>query len=294
MNWDDVRIFLAVARSGQLLAAARALGVNHTTVARRLTALENQFNSKLVTRRTTGTELTEAGEHLLARAERIEAEMLQAQASLGNQDIVLSGTVRVATPDGFGVSFLAAQLSEFSLKYPSLTIQLIPVPRLFSLSRREADIAITVERPTQGRLIARKLVDYRLGLYAHKDYLIKFGLPESSQDLVQRHRLIGYVDDLVASPALAYTDEISKDWHSAFQISSALGQLEAVRAKAGIGILHGYIAEQFSELVAVLPDIKIERSYWLSYHETLRGIRRVHEVAAFISASTERYRARFL
>lgn len=118
MNWDDLRIFLAIARSGQLLAAARRLGLNHTTVARRLTALEQALSVRLVSRRTTGCELTPAGEELLARTEHMEAEMMQAQASIANKDIVVSGTVRIAAPDGFGVAFLASRLSDLSKRYP--------------------------------------------------------------------------------------------------------------------------------------------------------------------------------
>jgi len=287
MNWDDVRIFLAVARSNQLLAAARLLGVNHTTVARRLSALERHLNTRLVTRRTTGTQLTAAGEALLARAEQIEAHMLQVQASIGNQDIALSGNVRIAAPDGFGVTILAHELSALTRKYPALTIQLIPLSRTFSLSQREADIAITVERPTRGQLITRKLVDYSLGLYVHETYLAQYGMPASLEALVAHHRLIGYVEDLIASPALAYREEISRDWHSTLQISGALGQVAAVRSGAGIGILHTFITRQYPELVRLFPDISIKRSYWLSYHESLRGIRRIHAVTDFIATRVD-------
>ncbi|WP_036583423.1 LysR family transcriptional regulator, partial [Brucella anthropi] len=232
MNWDDIRIFLAVARSGQILGAAKRLGLNHTTVARRLTALETALSTTLLTRRTNGSTLTQAGEEFLLAAERMEAEMLSARSHVGNADIAVSGTVRIGAPDGFGVNFLAPRLARLTQKYPDLTIQLVPVPRSFSLSRREADIAITVERPEQGRLIARRLVDYTLGLYAHRSYLEANGTPENTDDLA-RHRLIGYVEDLVINPSLAYAPEISRDWKPAFEVSSALGQVEAVRAGAG-------------------------------------------------------------
>ena len=164
MNWDDVRIFLAIARSGQILGAARRLGLNHATVARRLTSLEADLKAQLFTRRPSGTELTRAGEDFLLAAERMEAEMLSARALVGDASVTISGTVRIGAPDGFGVAFLAPRLGELTRIHPDLNIELVPVPRSFSLSRREADIAITVERPNQGRLVASKLVDYRLGL----------------------------------------------------------------------------------------------------------------------------------
>ncbi len=201
MNWDDVRIFLAVARSGQILGAGKRLGLNHATVARRLTSLEQDLRAQLLTRRPSGTELTRAGEEFLLAAERMEAEMVGARAAVGEASVSISGTVRVGAPDGFGVAFLAPRLGELTRQHPDLTIELVPVPRSFSLSRREADIAVTVERPDQGRLVASRLVDYRLGLYASKKYVTENGMPETVDDLA-RHSLVGYVEDLLASPSL--------------------------------------------------------------------------------------------
>ena len=292
MNWDDIRIFLAVARSGQILGAAKKLGLNHTTVSRRLTALEASLNTTLLNRRTNGSELTQAGEEFLHSAERMEAEMLNAHAHLANADIAIAGTIRIGAPDGFGVNFLSPRLARFSTLYPDLTIQLVPVPRSFSLSRREVDIAISVERPETGRLIARKLTGYNLGLYAHKDYLERYGTPQTVEDL-NHHRLIGYVEDLVATPTLDYAREISRDWAPAFEVSSALGQVEAVKAAAGIGILHGFIAREYSNLIEILPQKRIKRSYWLSYHESARTLRRIHTVADFISNLVEQERHLF-
>lgn len=282
MSWDDVRIFLAVARSGQILGAAKRLGVNHATVARRLTALENDINTKLLTRRTNGCELTHAGEEFLLSAERMEAEMLSIRSSLGDADVSISGSVRIGAPDGFGVSFLAPRLATLTARYPDLKIQLVPVPRSFSLSRREADIAITVDRPDQGRLVAKKLVDYTLCLYASRSYLAEHPAPRSIDDLPQ-HRLVGYVDDLVISPSLNYAPEITREWRPAFEISSAIGQVEAVKAGAGIGILHTFIAREYPDLVPVLPERRIHRSYWLAYHESVRTLRRITAVSSFIS-----------
>ena len=282
MSWDDVRIFLAVARSGQILGAAKRLGVNHATVARRLTALENDINTKLLTRRTNGCELTHAGEEFLLSAERMEAEMLSIRSSLGDADVSISGSVRSGAPDGFGVSFLAPRLATLTARYPDLKIQLVPVPRSFSLSRREADIAITVDRPDQGRLVAKKLVDYTLCLYASRSYLAAHPAPRSIEDLAA-HRLVGYVDDLVISPSLNYAPEITREWRPAFEISSAIGQVEAVKAGAGIGILHTFIAREYPDLVPVLPERTIHRSYWLAYHESVRTLRRITAVSSFIS-----------
>ncbi|WP_196259739.1 LysR family transcriptional regulator [Pelagibacterium limicola] len=292
MNWDDIRIFLAIGRAGQILGAARALGLNHATVARRLTALETNFGARLFVRRTNGCDLTAEGEALLPRAEAMESAMLGAAAEIGKADEALSGTVRIGAPDGFGVAFLAPRLGELAREHPALRLQLVPIPRSFSLSRREADIAITVERPTEGRLVARKLVDYRVGLYAARSYIERAGVPESREALAG-HRLVGYVEDLIFTPALDFSAAFSRDWQSAIEVSSAIGQTEAVRAGAGIGILHAFIASQYDELVPVLPELGLTRAYWLVLHEDVRDIRRVALVADFITRQTATARAIF-
>jgi len=292
MNWDDVRIFLAVARAGQILGAAKRLGLNHATVSRRVAALEESLNARLFRRLTTGSELTPAGEHFLAVAERMEGEMIAARAEIAGEGSEVSGTVRIGAPDGFGVAYLAPRLGELTERHPTLSVQLVPVPRSFSLSRREADIAITVERPTEGRLVASKLVDYTLGLYASKAYLDAHGAPARVEEL-ETHRLVGYVGDLLMSQSLDYATEIWSRWNAGFQISSALGQTAAVRSGAGIGILHTFVARAFDDLVPLAITPPIRRAYWLVYHESVRPMRRIQTVAAFIASIVERDRALF-
>lgn len=293
VNWDDVRLFLAVARAGQILGAARRLGLNHATVGRRLDQLEAELKTKLLDRRPSGCTLTPDGAGFLLAAERMEAEMQGARSALGGEGAGLSGTVRIGAPDGFGTAFLAPRLGIIAARHPGLTIQLVPVPRAFSLSRREADIAITVERPEQGRLVAQKLVDYALGLYASSAYLDIHGRPADMAAL-GAHRLVGHVDDLLYSPSLDYAAEIFGDWPSRIEISSALGQTEAVAAGAGIGILHRFIAARRPELERVLPAREIRRAYWLVYHESARGLPRVAAVAAAIRDLVEAERDCFL
>jgi DNA-binding transcriptional LysR family regulator len=282
MNWDDVRMFLAVARSGQILAASKRLGINHATLGRRITALEEDLRTRLIIRKTNGCELTAEGEVFFRAAERMETEMLAAQATTGRIDAAIAGTVRIGAPDGFGVSFLAPRLGRLTRRHPELKVQLVPVPRSFSLSQREADIAITIERPEQGRLVSYKLTDYTLGLYASRAYLEEAGQPESIEAL-KAHPRIGYVEDLIFSPSLNFTGEVMRDWDASFEISSAIGQTEAVRSGAGIGILHDYIARQYAELVRVLPEVTIRRAYWTTYHESSRDLMRLRAVIEFLN-----------
>lgn len=293
MNWDDARMFLAVARTGQILAASRRLGVNHATLSRRVSALEEALKTRLLIRRTNGCDLTAEGEAFLSAAERMETEMLAVQASIGRIDTAVAGTVRVGAPDGFGVSFLAPRLGRLTARHPELKIQLVPVPRSFSLSQREADIAITLERPEQGRLVSSKLTDYTLGLYASRDYLTENGTPETVEDL-KAHRRVGYVEDLIFTASLNFTGEIMRSWDASFEISSATGQTEAVRSGAGVGILHDYIARQHDELVRLLPASTIRRAYWTTWHESARDLTRVRTVAEFVQELVRQEHAIFL
>ena len=293
MNWDDVRLFLAVARTGQLLAASRRLGVNHATLSRRVSTLEETLKTRLLVRRTNGCELTAEGEVFLRAAERMETEMLAAQSRIGRIDTAIAGTVRIGAPDGFGVSFLAPRLGRLTARHPELRIQLVPVPRSFSLSQREADIAITLQRPEQGRLVSSKLTDYTLGLYASRAYIEENGAPETVEDL-KRHRRVGYVEDLIFTASLNFTGEIMRSWDAGFEISSATGQTEAVRSGAGVGILHDYIARQYGELVRLLPDTAIRRAYWTTWHESTRDLVRVRTVVEFVQELVRDEHAIFL
>lgn len=291
LDWDDTRMFLAVARAGQLLGASRVLGINQATLSRRMAALETAIGTKLIVRRTHGSEITDAGATLLETLERVETAMLAVQSRLQGAEAA-SGVVRVGAPDGFGVGFLAPRLAALAGRYPRLTVQLVPTPRGFSLSRREADLAVMVGRPEKGRLVARKLTDYTLGLYASAGYLADHPAPDTPGELTS-HRLVGYVEDLVAAPALNYANEFLREWRSNVEITSAIGQLEAVRAGAGIGVLHDYLIRD-TGLVRILPQLSAVRSYWLAIHESLRDVARVRVAAEFVVKAVHEAEAAFI
>ncbi len=281
MNWDDVKYFLAVARAGQMLGAANRLGTSQAKLGRRITSLEEALNYKLFERSTTGCKLTPEGYALLGRAEKIETEFMQIQTSQLTGDDALAGTVRIGTPDGFGISFLSSRIHRLSERYPKLKIQLVPVPQRFSLSQREADIAIMVGRPVKGRLRIRKLTDYSLGLYASKEYLALHGLPTKRQDL-KNHTLIGYVEDLLFSQQLNYNEEYLNDWNSKIEVSSAIAQQEMVRSNAGVGVLHDFSVYNDDNLVALFPEKKLQRSYWTVRHESMKSMKKISVVADFL------------
>jgi DNA-binding transcriptional LysR family regulator len=289
MDWDNLRIFLAIARAGQILGAAKALHLNHATVARRLDALEDSMGTKLFERRTTGTVMTPAGEKLLIRVERMESELLQADTASN----AIDGVVRVGAPDGFGTFHLAPHLARLANQHPQLTIQLVPLPRTFSLSRREADIIVTIERPKLGRAIIKKLTDYSLSVYAAKSYLERTGLIRERSDLENR-LFITYVEDIAYSRALDYTADLAKLMPRHYECGSVIAQMEAVRAGEGVGILHDYAAASYPDLMRVLPDMRFSRTYWLMSHPDTHDTRRVSEVYHAIVESVERRKREFV
>jgi DNA-binding transcriptional LysR family regulator len=291
MNWEDGKLFLAVARAGQMLSAAKSLGVNQATLSRRMTALEHALGARLLIRRTTGCDLTEDGHELLGHLEKAEGAFIASQ-SLSKSDGV-TGTVRIGAPDGFGSLFLAPRLAELQTRHPGLSVQLVPVPRSFSLSQREADIAIMIGRPTQGRLVARKLTDYSLSLYAGESYLRDHDTPQTPHDLLG-HQLVGYVDDLLYAPSLNFTDAFASGWKSSIEIATAVGQIEAINGGAGIGIVHDFLAGKYPALHLLLPDRQITRSYWTVIHENMRDLPRIQVVAAFLAEIITRNRRSFL
>ncbi len=293
-NWDDLRFFLAVARSGRLTAAARQLGAEHTTVSRRITNLERDMNAKLFERRPQGYTLTEQGSKLLISAEELESVAIAAQGEISGSDYALSGAVRIGSPEGFGTYFLAPCLARLSLIHRDLDIQLIARPRVFSLSKREADIAISLERPREGRLHSRKLTDYTLSLYASKAYLEDNPEPKTLTDL-SNHRIIGYIDDLIFTPELDYLPQISKSLHPKLASTSLVAQMVATKAGAGICILPTFMAANEPDLVPVLPEkVQLTRSFWLIIHSDMRKLARIKTVSDFIASEVRSQKARFL
>ena len=292
-DWDDLRFFLAVARAGRLTAAARQLEADHTTVSRRISALVGALGATRFARRPQGYSLTEQGERLLGLAEGMETQALAVASQVGGADLALSGTVRIGAPDGIGTYFLAPELGALAERHPDLTLQLVALPRTFSLSRREADIAITLEQPTEGRLVSRKLTDYRLRLYASKDYLARHGPMADLADLAGK-TLVTYVADLIYSPVLDYFSGLEKYTARRYECASVVAQLEAVRAGVGVGILHDYAVRQFPELEAVLPEVSYLRTYWLVTHADVRNLRRVEEVYSFILSRVRANRGLFV
>jgi DNA-binding transcriptional LysR family regulator len=293
MDWDRVRIFLEVARTGQILGAAKRLRLNHATVARQLSALEKDLKTKLVNRQTTGSSLTPAGVALLSAAERAESELLRIGSELTSAADSLSGTVRIGAPDGLGNYFLADQLGAFAVANPDVVVQLVPLPRAFSLAKREADIVVTLERPEEGRLVATKLTDYTLSVYASTAYLERAKPIRTPEDLSD-HLLVTYIHDIIYSRALDYASTFKELIRRRYECGSVVGQLEAVRAGHGIGILHDYAAQRYPGLTRVLPGTRFTRTYWLVSHADTNETKAVRELRRYVVTKVRAARGQFI
>ncbi len=290
MDWDNVRVFLAVARAGLFVAGARRLHLDHATVSRRIAALEAALGAKLFDRRTTGARLTSAGERFLAAAEQMESAFLHAQGEVSGLDVELAGEVRIGAPDGFSTYYLAEALGPFIARNPALRVQLLPLPRLTPLARREVDIVVGLDKPESGRFVARKLTDYTLGIYGSPAYLAGHGAPGPD---VSGHRLIGYAEEYAFSSALDYVRELFGGAPTQFECASAVTQLEAARAGVGLAVVHDFIARRFPDLRRVLPQRAASRAYWIVTHEDTRGLGRIRAAHDHIVACVERDRRMF-
>ena len=292
-NWDDLRYFLAVARTGTLSAAAEQLGTEHTTVARHIHALEDELNSRLFHKSNNGYGLTEAGERLVAGAEALESAYLFAQAAASSEGQTITGTVRIGAPDGFGSVFLAPRVRALTDRHPQLEIEIIPSARLFSLLKREAEIAIALSSPEHMRVVSRRLTDHRLYVYASRAYL-KEAAPIVAREDLRKHPFIGFVEELLFAPQLNYTDLIGADVEPRIRSTNVLTQLHATLSGSGLCMLPAFVASGYPTLAPVLPEqVSLTRSFHMHIHEDHRRAAHVREVAAFIVAEVERNRSLF-
>lgn len=292
LNSDDLRLFLTVMREGNMVAASRRAGVDHSTVARRISALETMLKSRLFERSPRGVTPTPAAFALLSHAERIESELLAAAASVATSESDADGIVRLATPEMFGTFAVAPHVVQLRARYPRLTLELAPESRTTSLSKREADIAVMLKMPPRGRLVARKLVDYRLGLYASRAYLEKRGEPLARNDL-SRHDFVSYIEELAGFPELIALNQILPGARIGFRSSSSAAQNAAVAAGLGLGVLHLVAAGQDDRLVRILPEVEVQRSYWLVMHADQQRMPRVRAVADFLDEIVRHMRDKF-
>jgi len=291
MRWDDLQFFLSVARTGLLASAARQLGVDATTVGRRVRRLEQALGQRLFEQTRDGHSLTESGRKLLVQVEAIERS---ATAIGGDRGEEVRGRVRISASEGFGVWLLAGHLRHFAIAHPGISIDLAANSGFLDPSRREADVAILLSRPRRGSLISKKLTDYTLRLYAARDYLAQAALPLREVTDLRQHPVIGYIPDLLFSPELNYMDEVLPAIEPRIRSSSINAQYRMIASGAGIGVLPCFIGDQDPSIIRVLPDVRINRSFWLVTHQDTRHQPRNSLFVAWVSDMVLQQRGRLL
>ena len=277
MDWDDLRIFLAVARADSLSGAGRRLGIDASTVGRRVARLEQGLGAKLFIKTPQGYALAAEGERLLPHAEAVELALTgAAEALTGPGD--LSGQLRIGAPDGCANYLLPQVCAQMARDHPGLEIQIVALPRVFNLSKREADVAIAVSPPESGRLVVQRLCDYHLHLAAHRDYLDAQPPIRSREDL-RGHRLIGYITDMIFDRELDYLAEAGAGG-AQLTSNSVSVQMQAIRAGAGLGIVHDFAIPFCPGVRRVLTDqLSLTRSFWLIRHVDDRRLQRMNRLA---------------
>ncbi|WP_085809240.1 LysR family transcriptional regulator [Sphingomonas sp. TZW2008] len=279
-NWDDLRVFLSVAHAGRVAAAARALGIDTTTVARRLQRLEAAVGQPLFESIGGERRLSDAGQKLLGHAEAVDAAILS--ATEGERGGGIAGHVRLSVAEGLATHVLARRLPALQSAHPRIRLDLITASGFLDPSKREADIAVMLARPRNRQLIAGKLAHYRLRLYAAPAYLAAHGVPADRQSL-ERHILLGYVPEHIHAPELDYLSEVHDGLVARLRSTSINVQHAMVRSGAGIGILPDFVAASDTALVPVLPnDVALSRTFWLVTHADGHAAPRIQAVSHWL------------
>ena len=281
-NWDHLRSLIAIAKQGSISAAARAISVEHSTLSRHITALEERIGSKLFERTPSGTVLTAAGARLLDAAEAMQAVVTRAEEDISGQDMAVSGPVRIGAPEVVGAFLLAPRLAKLSKAHPNLSVHLAAMPHNFSLTKRETDMVVALSRPEQGELVSKKLSDYHLCAYASRDY-IKSAAPIRELSDLRSHELINYTDDQLYSSYVDYLALVLPDVEARFQSSSMIAQLHATIEGLGICVLPHFLTRMHESLVPVLPSqTSLVRSWYLVYREDSRNLARIRVISDYL------------
>lgn len=285
INWDDLKVFLAVARLESLSAAGKTLRMDPATVGRRINRLEDSLKTRLFTKSPQGYHLTEAGEKLTAHADEAERAVNSVREESQSEPDRLSGSIRIGAPDGVANYLLPQICATIGDDHPGLEIQIVALPRVFNLSKREADMAITVSPPSSGRLTVQKLTDYHLHLAATKSYLDQHSAILSRGDL-KDHRLIGYIPDMIFDKELDYISEVGEAANAELQSNSFSVQLNWARHGAGVCIVHDFAMPTYPDLVKILTDeVSLKRSFYLIRHADDRRVERLNRFAEILALS---------
>ena len=280
LEWSDLRVFLAVSTSSSFTAGAKALRLDQTTVGRRIASLEATLGTKLFRRGRDGLALTAEGHEVLRLAREMEEAALALERRVGGRDRAVQGPVRMATIETFGSRFLAPRAPEFRRKHPEIEWTLVTSTRTVSLTRREADVAVRLERPPQADLVVRKLGTYAYALYASPSYLAKRATAARTE--LAAHDVLGFDEELSSIPEAVWLSERTRRYALRSNSFSVLER--AAMAGVGVAVLPCFLADGREDLVRVDPGEDVSaRSLWVVVHAELATQTRVRAVVDFVT-----------
>jgi DNA-binding transcriptional LysR family regulator len=263
MDWDDLRYFAELARTGSLSAAARALKVDHTTVARRVSSLEQSLGVRLFDRLPRGWALTADGEQAADRVRLLEEVVFALSSFARGRSHALGGTVRVSAPPTFGALFMMPRLGLLRERHPGIELDFIGESRIANLTRREADLALRIGRPEGASMVARRLPDFAYGLFGRRDYVASVPPAEWT--------LLGHDESLEHSPHQQWMRRYAAGRPLVIRSNDIGGLLNAVRAGIGVAVLASYMAALAPDLVCLEQgDEMLRRELWLVVHADVR------------------------
>ncbi len=290
LDWSWLRDFGVVAEAGSLSEAARLLGVSQPTLTRRMAALEEHLGTDVLRRGPRGIELTEAGEAILLPIQRMRDDASVVDVTATGRDASLAGIVRISATEGLANYWCTPALLEFQREHPAVRIEIDVSNRNANLLRREADIALRLGRPRQQELVARRVGEVAVGLYASHDYLDRAGRLASIESLGE-HAYIGFDEAILDTEAGSWVEGLVGTGRPVFRSTSLITQLQAIRNGWGIGMTSVFMAEGDPQLERVLPRIERLLEVWLVTHPGLRRSARIRAVYDFLSERFERDRA---
>jgi len=283
MNWSDLNLVLAVCRSGTLSGAAKSLGINYTTVFRRINAIEKKLEVRLFDRQPTGYVMTEAGEVIKRSAERIDEEVMALSRELLGKDLRLQGSIRITAPEGVALRLLAPHLAAFCHQHPDITIDLIATSSPLRLSQREADLAVRVTNKPPDNYIGRRVCKCRFGIYASPAYL------ENNQDLsLDEHLWVMSEDSFEFSPFPTWRKKFHPKSRVVFSSNNTLAVIDAAKRGLGMTPLPCFLGDSEPDLVRTTdtPD-ELTLSLWILIHPDLRHTARVKALMTYLLNALE-------
>jgi DNA-binding transcriptional LysR family regulator len=270
MEWSDLKIFLAIARAGTLGAAARSLGQSQPTMGRRLRALEAAVGHTLFQRTADGFVMTDEGNAVLEHAERIEEEALAFQRRLTGSDAQLEGMLRLSSSDWFGTYMLAPALAEFSERHPKVCVELLSDGRLYSLPRREADIAFRIKPFEEPEVVSRRLLTISYALYARADAAIDLAAGGAGLRVVTMDTAFAEMPDAL------WLKRVLPEAQIAMRSNSRLVQAEFCRQGSGLAVLPRPLGDRIPDIVPLgLAGTPPVRETYVGYHRDLRRLSRL-------------------